>query len=86
MDGERVVLDARTMEALVGEQGGDVLAILVQKYRHKPATKRFFHKPLKGVRYSPRVIVTDKLRSYAAAKKGIMPGVMHRLMIEFEPP
>ena len=40
--------------------------------------KRFFRKLLKGMRYSPRVIVTDKLRSYGAAKKEIMPDVVHR--------
>ena len=27
---------------------------------------------------APRVMVTDKLRSYGAAKKEIMPGVEHR--------
>jgi hypothetical protein len=27
---------------------------------------------------APRVMITDKLRSYAAAKRGIMPGVEHR--------
>jgi transposase-like protein len=26
----------------------------------------------------PRVIITDKLKSYAAAKRGILPGVEHR--------
>lgn len=34
-------------------------------------------KLLKGLQYVPRVIVTDKLRSYAAAKRGILPGVEH---------
>ena len=29
-------------------------------------------------RRRPRVIVTDKLRSYAAAKRVVMPGVAHR--------
>ena len=33
---------------------------------------------LKGLRYTPRVIITDKLRSYAAAKAAILPGVEHR--------
>ena len=60
------------------DQDGDVLDILVQKHRDKRAAKRFFRKLLKGMRYSPRVIVTDKLRSYGAAKKEIMPDVMHR--------
>jgi hypothetical protein len=33
---------------------------------------------LKGLRYAPRVPITDKLKSYAAAKVQIMPGVEHR--------
>jgi len=60
------------------DQDGDVLDILVQKHRDKHAAKRFFRKLLKGMHYSPRVIVTDKLRSYGAAKREIMPGVVHR--------
>ncbi len=39
---------------------------------------RFFRKLLKGLHYVPRVIVTDKLRSYTAAKREILPGVEHR--------
>lgn len=35
-------------------------------------------KLLKGQGRSPRVIITDKLRSYGAAKRKIMPGVEHR--------
>jgi putative transposase len=33
---------------------------------------------LKGLRYAPRVLVTDKLGSYGAAKREVMPGVEHR--------
>ena len=33
---------------------------------------------LKGLRYVPRVIITDKLKSYGAAKREILPGVEHR--------
>ena len=60
------------------DQGGHVLDILVQSHRNKLAAKRFFRKLLKGLRYVPRVIITDKLRSYSAAKAEIMPGVEHR--------
>ena len=35
-------------------------------------------KLLKGLQYVPRVIVSDKLRSYGAAKRKILPGVEHR--------
>jgi len=60
------------------DQDGHVLDILVQPRRDKRAAKRFFRKLLKGLRYVPRVIITDKLRSYGAARKELMPGVEHR--------
>src|SRR6266404_2649937 len=60
------------------DQDGDVLDILVQSRRDKKAAKRFFRKLLKGLRYVPRVIITDKLKSYHAAKQEIMPNVEHR--------
>jgi len=60
------------------DQDGHVLDILVQSRRNAKAAKRFFRKLLKGLQYTPRVIVTDKLKSYAAAKRKILPGVEHR--------
>src|SRR2546425_3907433 len=60
------------------DQDGDVLDILVQSHRNKRAAKKFLRKLLKGLRYVPRVIITDKLRSYGAAKREILPGVEHR--------
>ncbi len=59
------------------DQDGDVLDILVQSRRDKRAAKKFFRKLLKGLRYVPRVIITDKLKSYHAAKQEIMPSVEH---------
>ena len=59
------------------DQDVDVLDILVQKRRDKRAAKRFFRKLLKGLRYVPRRIVTDKLRSYGAARKEVLPNVIH---------
>jgi len=59
------------------DQDGDVLDILVQSRRDKKAAKEFFRKLLKGLRYVPRVIVTDKLTSYSAAKAEVMPSVEH---------
>jgi len=50
------------------DQDGNVLDILVQSSRNKKAAKRFFLKLLKGLRYVPRVIITDKLKSYGVAK------------------
>ena len=60
------------------DQDGHVLDILVQSRRNAKAAQRFFRKLLKGLQYVPRVIVTDKLKSYAAAKRKILPGVEHR--------
>ncbi len=59
------------------DQDGDVLDILVQSRRDKKAAKKFFRKLLKGLRYVPRVIITDKLKSYSAAKAEVMPSVEH---------
>jgi putative transposase len=55
-----------------------VLDILVQSCRDSKATKKFFKKLLKGLAYIPRIIITDKLKSYGAAKRQILPGVEHR--------
>jgi putative transposase len=60
------------------DQDGNVLDILVQRRRDKKAAKKFFRKLLKGLTYVPRVIITDKLKSYSAAKREILPGVEHR--------
>src|SRR5450830_1943664 len=60
------------------DQNGHVLDILMQSRRNRQAAKRFFRKLLKSLRYAPRVLITDKLKSYAAAKTQIMPGVEHR--------
>jgi putative transposase len=60
------------------DQHGTVLDILVQSRRDTKAAKRFFTKLLKGLQHAPRVVVTDKLKSYAAARRKILPGVEHR--------
>src|SRR6266849_2393692 len=60
------------------DQDANVLDILVQRRRNKQAAKKFFRKPLKGLPYVPRVIITDKLKNYVAAKREILPGVEHR--------
>jgi transposase-like protein len=60
------------------DQDDNVLDILGQSRRNKKAAKKFFRKLLKGLMYVPRVIITDKLKSYGAAKRKILPGVEHR--------
>ncbi len=57
---------------------GNVLDILMQSRRDTKAAKRFFRKLLRKQGEAPRVIVTDKLKSYGAAKKVILKGVEHR--------
>ncbi len=51
------------------DQEGFVFEVLVQKRRNTKAAMRFMRKLLSGHGYSPRVIVTDKLGSYGAAKR-----------------
>ena len=60
------------------DQDGEILDILVQSRRNKRAAKKFFRWLLKGMGYVPRLIITDKLRSYEAAKAEVMPSVEHR--------
>lgn len=59
------------------DANGDVLDILAPSRRNKAAAMRFFRKLFKNWG-QPRVIITDKLRSYAAAKNDLAPGIEHR--------
>ena len=60
------------------DQEGEVLDILVQSKRNTHAPKRSFKKLLKGLRYSPRRLMTDKLSSYTSAHRELIPEVEHR--------
>jgi putative transposase len=60
------------------DQDGMVLDILVQNRRDKAAARRFFRRLFKKTGAVPRVLVTDKLRSYGAAHREVMPCVEHR--------
>ena len=53
----------------------EVIDILVQSRRDRKAAKRFFRKLLKGQGSVPRRLVTDKLKSYPAAHREVMPSV-----------
>ena len=46
---------------------GEVLDMLVQSRRHTRAALRLMRKLLKRQGFAPKLLVTDKLRSYAAA-------------------
>jgi putative transposase len=60
------------------DQHGVVLDILIQGRRNAKAAKRLLRKLLKKQGMAPRVMITDKLASYAAAKRTVMPSVEHR--------
>jgi putative transposase len=60
------------------DQHGNVLDILVTSRRDTRAATRFFRKLLKGLGYVPRVLITDKLRSYGAARRRVLRSVTHR--------
>src|SRR5919206_2806215 len=55
-----------------------VLDALVQSRRDKRAATRLLRKLLKKQMRPPRVMITDKLASYGAAKRELVPGVEHR--------
>ena len=55
-----------------------MLDVLVQSRRDTKAAKRLLRTLLKKQGRAPRVLITDKLKSYAAAKRTFMPGVEHR--------
>src|SRR5699024_4490287 len=57
---------------------GNVLDILVQSRRDAKAAERFFRKLLTKFAYTPRVLITDRLRSYGVAHRKLMPSVEHR--------
>ena len=59
------------------DQDGDLVDILVQPRRNRRAAEKFFRKLLKGQGCEPRRLVTDKLRSYAAAHRVVLPSVIH---------
>jgi len=60
------------------DQNGTVLDILVQSRRDTQAAKRLLRKLMKRQCRPPRVMITDKLASYGAAKREVMPSVEHR--------
>ena len=56
---------------------GEVLDILVQRRRNAKAAKRFFRRLVADFG-EPRVVITDKLRSYIKSIKALAPGADHR--------
>lgn len=60
------------------DQDGYVLDEVVQVRRDTKAAKRLLVRLLKKHGLAPKRIVTDKLRSYGAVKRDVMPAVEHR--------
>ncbi len=59
-------------------QHGAVLDILVQSRRDRAAAVKFLRRLLKRSTSAPRVVITDKLASYDAARLEVLPRVEHR--------
>lgn len=57
---------------------GYVLDEIVQTRRNTKAAKRLLTRLLKKQGLPPKRTITDKLRSYGAAKRQVMPAVEHR--------
>jgi len=60
------------------DQDGFVFDVLVQSRRNKKAAKRLLRKLLKKQGRAPHVLITDELKSYAAAKKDLKLRCEHR--------
>ena len=61
------------------DQRGAVLGAFVQARRDAAAAKRFLARPLARMGFAARVLVTGGLRSCAAARREVLPGVAHRI-------
>jgi len=59
------------------DQDGEVVDIFLQARRDGKAAKSFFKRFLKKCRNKPRKIVTDKLKSYGIAHRGLVPDSIH---------
>ncbi len=60
------------------DQDGNVLDIPVPRRRDTRAAVKFLRTLLTGLAFVPRVLITDKLPSYGAAKRDVLPSVEHR--------
>ena len=60
------------------DHDGYVLDEIVQSQRDTKAARRLLIRLLKNTGMPPKRIITDKLRSYGAAKRDVIPAVEHR--------
>ena len=59
------------------DQNDVVLEEILQSKRDKRAAKRLLIKLMKRWGFAPKTVITDKLRSYGAAKREVAPGLDH---------
>jgi len=59
------------------DQDGEVVDVFLQTRRDGKAAKRFFRRLINKHQGEPRIIVTDKLRSYDVAHRELIPDVIH---------
>ena len=59
------------------DQNGVVLEEILQSRRDKRAAKRLLVMLMKRWGFVPKRTITDKLRSYGAAKRSVAPGLDH---------
>jgi putative transposase len=59
------------------DQDGDVIDILVRSRQNRGAAMRVFRKLLKAQGRVPQRLIMDKLLSYGAAHRTVMPSVVH---------
>ena len=60
------------------DQEGYVLDEIMQTWRNTKAARRLLIRLLKKQGLAPKRLITDKLGSYAAARRQIMPSIKHR--------
>jgi putative transposase len=59
------------------DQDGEVVDVYLRAKRDGAAAKRFFRRLIRINQGEPRKIVTDKLRSYGVAHRGLIPETIH---------
>jgi putative transposase len=59
------------------DQDGEVVDVLLQERRDATSAGRFFGRMLARLGHEPRTIVTDKLGSYAMARRKLLSGTLH---------
>ena len=59
------------------DQDGEVVDVLLQERRDSASARRFFRHVIVHLGHQPRTIMTDKLGSYAVARRELLPSAVH---------